>query len=111
MSFGGGSGGGGSIAGSTDVALSSPTNGQVLTYDTTLGKWKNAASSGGTVTVQNLPISVPVVVNESGGSYPNRPAYGGAIWWMGPDQPTGGGTTAGGAGAVDGLDVWFKTVS
>jgi len=47
MSFGGGSGGGGSIAGSTDVALSSPVDGQVLTYNAALGKWKNAGVVGG----------------------------------------------------------------
>ena len=110
MSFGGG-GGSSKISTAGDVALSSVADGQVLTYDATLAKWKNAPIGSGTVTVQNLPASVPVVVRESSGTYPSRPAYTGAVWWMGPDQPTGGGTTAGGTGAVNGLDVWFKTVS
>lgn len=110
MSFGGGSSSG-KIATAQDVALSGVTDGQVLTYDGTLAKWKNAALTSGPVTVQNLPVSVPVVVNEASGVYPNRPAYAGIVWWMGPDQPTGGGATSGGAGAVNGLDVWFKTVS
>lgn len=29
------------------LSISSPTNGQVLTYDSTLNKWKNAAAAGG----------------------------------------------------------------
>lgn len=49
MGFGGSGGGGGSgaIGGATDVALNSPSNNQVLTYDSSIEKWKNAASSGG----------------------------------------------------------------
>lgn len=42
MSFGG-PGGSGSIAGSTDVVLNSPTNNQVLGYNTSLAKWQNQA--------------------------------------------------------------------
>ena len=45
MSFGGGSGSG-SIAGSTDVVLSSPTNNQILGYNTSLAKWQNQTVSG-----------------------------------------------------------------
>ncbi len=152
MSFGGGGSGSGSIAGSTDVILNSPTNGQVLTYNTTLGKWQNAAGGSSAVSsvagrtgavvltaadvsgvvtttqinaasgvagldnnarvaIANLPISIPIVVSESSGAYPARPVFAGAVWWKGPDQPAGGGTTGGGAGAVNGLDVWFKTDS
>lgn len=49
MGFYPGSGGGGSasVGTSTDVALSSPQNNQVLTYDGGIGKWKNAAATGG----------------------------------------------------------------
>lgn len=41
---GGASGGGGSstLAGLSDVALSSPADGQILTYDSATSKWKNA---------------------------------------------------------------------
>jgi hypothetical protein len=46
MGFGGG-GGSSSISASTDVALSNPANGQVLTYNSSLGKWQNAASVAG----------------------------------------------------------------
>lgn len=48
MSFGGGGGGSSSISSSTDVALSNPANGQVLGYNTTLGKWQNQTISSGT---------------------------------------------------------------
>ena len=40
----------GTLAGLTDTAISSPTNGQVLTYDSTSQKWKNATPSSGGVT-------------------------------------------------------------
>lgn len=43
------SGGGGSstLSGLTDVDLSSPTNGQILKYNSTTQKWENANESGG----------------------------------------------------------------
>ncbi len=47
MGFGAGGGGGGAIGTATDVALSNPSNNQVLTYDGTTGKWKNMAASSG----------------------------------------------------------------
>jgi hypothetical protein len=37
----------GAIAGLTDVVLTSPTNGQALTYDTATSKWINSTVSGG----------------------------------------------------------------
>lgn len=48
-------------------------------------------------------------IYEVSGSYPNRPAGTGVFKWIGADRPTGGGTTAGGAGAVNGLDIWGTT--
>lgn len=55
MSFGGGGGGGASaLPGLSDVALSSPTNNQVLTYNSGTLKWVNAnAAAGGSVTVKD----------------------------------------------------------
>lgn len=47
ISAGGGGGGSTTLAGLSDVALSSVANNDVLTYDSTLGKWKNAAGGGG----------------------------------------------------------------
>lgn len=53
MSFGGGGGGGASsLPGLSDVALSSPTNNQVLTYDSGTLKWINATS--GTAPVSSV---------------------------------------------------------
>lgn len=46
MGFGGTGGGGGSIAGANDAAVSNPAQGQILTYDGTVSKWKNAAANG-----------------------------------------------------------------
>jgi hypothetical protein len=46
-SGGGGGGGSSTLAGLTDVDLSSPTNGQVLEYDSTDQVWKNATPSSG----------------------------------------------------------------
>ena len=64
---GGGGGGGGASALSDliDVQLSSPTNGQVLMYNSTLRKWINGTvqSSGGTVT--SITMSVPTGFNVS----------------------------------------------
>lgn len=42
----GGGGGSSTLAGLTDVNLTSPTNGQVLTYDNSSHKWINANPSG-----------------------------------------------------------------
>lgn len=47
ISAGGGGGGSTTLAGLSDVFLSSIANGDVLTYDNTLNKWKNAAGGGG----------------------------------------------------------------
>lgn len=44
---GGGAGGSSTLAGDTDVAISSPTNGQVLAYNSTSGKWANATNPAG----------------------------------------------------------------
>ncbi len=63
MSFGGGSGSS-SISGSTDVVLSSPTNSQVLGYNTSLAKWQNQTVSGGASFVSVL--SYGAVGNSNG---------------------------------------------
>jgi Protein of unknown function (DUF2793) len=42
-----GGGGSSTLAGLTDVAVSSPANGDVLTYNSGASKWENAAPSGG----------------------------------------------------------------
>ncbi len=58
MSFGGGSGSS-SIAGSTDVVLSSPVNNQVLGYNSSLAKWQNqTVSGGGGIRADSVPFNV-----------------------------------------------------
>lgn len=47
LEAGGGGGGSSTLAGLTDVAISSPTNGQSLVYDSTAAKWKNGAGAAG----------------------------------------------------------------
>ena len=46
MGFGGSGGGSGAIGSASDVALNSPANNEVLTYDSSVQKWKNALTSG-----------------------------------------------------------------
>ena len=47
LEAGGGGGGSSTLAGLTDVDISSPTNGQALVYDANAAKWKNGAGGGG----------------------------------------------------------------
>ena len=47
LEAGGGGGGSSTLAGLTDVDISSPTNGQTLIYNATSGKWENGAGGGG----------------------------------------------------------------
>lgn len=54
MSFGGGSGGAGSIQSSSDVFLSAPADGQVLSYDSGTLKWVNRTVSGGATTIAEV---------------------------------------------------------
>lgn len=55
MGFGGSGAGSQSISSSTDVALSNPLNNQVLSFDGTSSKWKNATPTASGV---NSPIYV-----------------------------------------------------
>ena len=43
----------GTLAGLTDTAISSPTNGQVLKYNSSTSKWENANESGGVTSFKN----------------------------------------------------------
>lgn len=45
--YGGGGGGSSSLSGLTDVDISNPTDGQMLVYNATSGKWENGAGGGG----------------------------------------------------------------
>lgn len=85
MGFGGSGGGGnGAIGSATDVALNNPANNQVLTYDGSVGKWKNAIAASGS--------SELLVIKYASGQYPALPATKPAgvtlILFKGPLQPT-----------------------
>jgi hypothetical protein len=51
------------------VALSGVADGQVLTYDGTLTKWKNAAPTGGSPTYANLPTGSVFTVHYDGANW------------------------------------------
>lgn len=65
--WGPGSGGGAStLASLLDVLISAPTNGQVLTYDSGSGKWKNVTqAAGSTLNVNSTPVSNPNFIDGS----------------------------------------------
>jgi hypothetical protein len=53
MGFGGGSGGSSAIAGATDVALSSPSNSQLLQFNSATSKWQNGGVPGRLIELSN----------------------------------------------------------
>lgn len=64
------SGGASALSGLTDVALSSPSNGQALVYNATSGKWENqtiggGGGGGGTLTAIGLIMPTGFTVNPS----------------------------------------------
>ena len=100
-------GGSSSISSGTDVALSNPSDGQVLTYDGTTGKWKNVAVSGSSaVTLAALPAGSNFTRDYVSSAYPVRGSSRTDIIciWRGPTPPTIGGNYA-----VDNVDEWKVT--
>lgn len=59
-------GGGGGISAASDVALSNPSNNQVLTYNGSTGKWANATPSGGSPTLATMPAGSMLVAPLDG---------------------------------------------
>ena len=57
--------GAGNLSGLGDVAIATPTNGQALTYNSTSGKWENAAAGAGTVTSVGITAGTGVTVSNS----------------------------------------------
>lgn len=117
MSFNPGAGGTSSISGSSDVQLSNPATNQLLSYDSTTGKWGNkaapdigvlAAGQAGidraykvywnkqTQTWGSVPGTLPsgydvvefVSTNDAGATAPTPPA--GADAWLWTVAPGGG---------------------
>lgn len=64
------------LSGLTDVGITSPANKDVLTYDSTAGKWKNVARVGAWTTISSLasgyaaydPVNPPQCRLENGGA-------------------------------------------
>lgn len=113
MGYGGSGGGSSSIAGSSDVALSSPSDSQVLTYDSGTAKWTNADAQGGSVpSYANLPAGSTITVAKSGGSWPARPTSRNdiVVQWKGPD-PSPSIVESGTGGMLDNVDIRFVTPS
>ena len=79
MGFGGSAGGGGSLSGSSDVAMSNVLNDQVLKYDSAAAKWKNGTSSSG---------ATLGTIEYNGSSWPTRPAASTAQIFMSTKYPT-----------------------
>lgn len=62
----GGGGGSSTLAGDTDVSITSPSNGQVLTYNSGTGKWVNQASAGGSTTLAgDTDVSITSVADQN----------------------------------------------
>lgn len=111
MSFGGSSGGSSSISGSSDVLLSSPTDSQVLAYDASAIKWKNATqTAGSSPTYANLPAGTTLTVLKSGSTWPARPTARTDIivQWKGAD-PSPAIISSGTGGMLDNVDMRFVT--
>lgn len=109
--------GGGSttLAGLTDVSISSPANGQILTYNSSASKWENAgASTSANITPDTHPTS-PTAWNdefEYGTSVDTTGArFSGANAWTWINQGTATGNVAQGAlaltdGPASATDNW-----
>mgnify|MGYP004496626641 CR=1 FL=1 len=59
MGFGSGGSGGGTIAGSNDVALNNPLNQEVLAYNSSTSKWSNAAGISQAALDAKAPLASP----------------------------------------------------
>ena len=103
---GGGGGGASALTDLVDVAISSPTNGQVLMYNSTTGKWYNGTVQQGSSALVNLTdvtISSPtngqvLMYNSTTGKWYNGTVQQGSSAWS---DITGKPTTIAGYGITD----------
>lgn len=93
----GGGGGGGSVSTSGDVALNNVADGEVLTFDGSLQKWKNAVASADTSKLQAVNT-----YDSTTSTYPARPTGYASVQWVGPVDP--------GTAALE-LDTWLNTAA
>jgi hypothetical protein len=105
-SSGGGSGGSTTLAGLTDVSITSPTNGQPLVYNSTTTKWSNNSSITGSL--HGTASWAEYVVNGGGASFP----YTGSAVITGSLVVTGSTTsTLGFTGSLLGTSSWADSAS
>jgi hypothetical protein len=101
--FVGGGGGSSTLAGDSDVVIASPANNDLLTFETSSGKWKNKPASGGGGGSSTLAGDSDVVIaspanndlltfETSSGKWKNKPASGGG---------------GGGGGVPAGTNIWI----
>lgn len=102
--------GGGSVAASSDVALNNVANNEVLTFDSSVGKWKNAAAPAGGGTVETIPPGSTLTVQKVNGAWPARPTGRSdvTVQWKGPD-PSPAIVTSGTGGMLNNIDIRLIT--
>lgn len=83
MGFGGSGGGSGSVAGSSDVALNNPADSQVLSYNASTSKWKNA-----TITQGGGATAGFVYYTTASSSWPSRPVSATPVMWVSTTDST-----------------------
>ena len=64
------------LAGLADVSITSPTNGQVLTYNSGSAKWDNAAPSGGPLVTVTKTAAYNITTGDNGTHFDNIGATG-----------------------------------
>lgn len=87
MGFGGSSGGSFNLAGATDIALSNPTNTQVLGYNSTTSKWSNANSTNPMAGITGAKIIVTQDFTTAGTAR-STSRTDVTVRWRGPVEPT-----------------------
>ena len=85
----GGSSSGSSVGTSSDVALNNPVTSDLLTYDKSIGKWKNAPSSSYTKAEVSYALNLKLAViffDTVDGVWPVRSSVGNpvSVEWRGP---------------------------
>jgi len=91
------------------TALSNITN-ALAAFASAINNLDGRVGSSGIDLAALAALGVPGSVQETAtpGTYLNRPAYAGPVYFEGTQPPPSGGTTAGGNGKmVAGLDKWF----
>ena len=95
------------ISGATDVALSAKQNNQVLTYDSSVDKWRNDAVSQSSVTglttaldARALKASSVGVAQHGTNASMNRPSGWASVMWIGSVAPLN---------AQNNTDTWLDT--